>query len=59
MAKVERLSSMVEGLPCTISYNGVTKNYRVKCNNDGKLYIQFNGRIIHEDELPFGEEIDV
>lgn len=55
--RVERVSSMVEGLPCAILYNGQTKNYLVKANSEGRLYIQFNGRILHEDELPFGEEV--
>lgn len=59
MAKIERVSSMVEGLPCTILYNGKTKNYPVKSNLDGKLYVKFNGMVFHEDELPFGEEIEV
>lgn len=59
MAKVERVSSMVEGLPCTILYNGTTKNYPVKSNSEGRLYLKFNGMVLHEDELPFGEEIEV
>jgi hypothetical protein len=50
---------MVEGMPCTILYDGRTKNYNVKCNSSGKKYIQFNGRILHEDELPFGEEVEI
>lgn len=59
MSKVERVSSMVEGMPCTVLYDGRTKNYNVKCNSSGKKYIQFNGRIFHEDELPFGEEVEI
>lgn len=59
MAKVERVSSMIEGMPCVILYDGKTKNYPVKCNSAGKKYIQFNGMILHEDQLPFGEEVTV
>ncbi|MBP5597950.1 MAG: hypothetical protein J6Y02_21460 [Pseudobutyrivibrio sp.] len=59
MAKIERLSSMIEGMPCAIMYNGVAKSYTVKCNAAGQKYIQFNGKIYHEDELPFGEEVEL
>ena len=59
MAKIERVSSMVDGWPCTIIYNGATKNYPVKSNSEGRRYIQFCGKILHEDELPFGEEIEI
>ena len=48
---------MVEGMPCTILYNGQTKNYPVKANSEGRLYLKFNGMVLHEDELPFGEEV--
>ena len=58
-AKIERLSSMIDGLPCTILYNGRVKNYTVKSNQEGKKYISFNGRLYHEDELPLGEEVTV
>lgn len=57
--KVERISSMIEGLPCTILYNGQTKNYPVKANSEGRLYLKFNGMVLHEDELPIGEEVTV
>ena len=59
MAKVERISSMIVGMPCTVMYNGVTKNYLVKENAEGKKFVQFNGHFFHEDELPFGEEIEI
>ena len=59
MSKIERLSSMIEGVQCTIAYNGKVKNYPVKSNSEGRKYIQFNGRVLHEDELPFGEEIEI
>lgn len=58
MAKIERVSSMIEGMPCAIMYNGVAKSCNVKCNAAGQKYIQFNGKIYHEDELPFGEEVE-
>ena len=57
MMKLERISSMIDGLPCTVLYNGKTKYYTVKTNTSGKKYIQFNGITLHEDEFPIGEEI--
>ena len=57
MIKIERISLMIPGLPCTVLYNGKTKYYNVKVNANGKNYIQVNGMILHEDELPLGEEM--
>lgn len=59
MIKIERISSMIDGLPCTVLYNGKTKYYTVKTNASGKKYIQVNGMIFHEDELPLGEETKI
>lgn len=59
MSKIERVSSMITGVPCVIMYNGKIKNCKVKENLEGKKFIQFNGHIYHEDELPFGEEITI
>lgn len=57
--KIERMSLMIEGVPCTVMYNGVIKNYAVRSNSQGKKYIQFNGHTFYEDDLPFGEEVDI
>lgn len=57
MAKIERVSSMIEGIPCAVLFNGVARSYKVKCNADGEKYIQIGNIILHEDELPFGEEV--
>ena len=59
MAKIERLSSMIEGVPCTVIFNGRTKNYKVKSTNDGIKYIQIGSLFLPEAKLPFGEEVEV
>ena len=59
MAKIERISSMIEGIPCTVIYNGRTKNYKVKSTNDGIKYIQIGTLVLSEEKLPFGEEVEV
>lgn len=59
MSKIERVSSMVEGVPCTVIYNGRVKTYPVKSNQEGRKYIAFNGKLLHEDEIPFGEEVEI
>lgn len=57
MAKIERVSSMIEGIVCAVLVNGVVKSYKVKCNSEGRKYIQIGNVVLHEDELPFGEEV--
>lgn len=57
--KIERISTMIEGLPCTVIYNGRTKNYKVKTTNEGLKYIQIGNLFLSEERLPFGEEVEV
>ena len=57
--KIERISTMIEGLPCTVIVNGRTKNYKVSSNNNGNKYIQIGILTLTEDMLPFGEEVEV
>lgn len=57
--KIERVSTMIEGLPCTVIIDGKTKMYKVLSTNDGTLYIQFGTRQLTEDDIPFGERIEV
>lgn len=59
MAKVTRISSMIDGLHCTIEFNGRTKNYRVSSNEKGEKFIRWNGKVLHEKDLPMGEEVEV
>ena len=55
--KIERVSSMIEGVPCTVIIDGRTKNYTVRCTNDGVKYIQIGPLFLTEAKLPFGEEV--
>lgn len=59
MTKVTRLSSMIDGLHCTIQFNGQTKNYKVQSNERDEKFIRWNGKVLHEKDLPMGEEVDV
>ena len=59
MNKIERVSTMIEGLPCTVMFNGKAKNYKVKSTNEGLKYIQIGNLFLSEEKLPFGEEIEV
>lgn len=57
--KIERISTMIEGLPCTVIFNGRTKTYKVKTTNEGLKYIQIGNLFLSEERLPFGEEVEV
>ena len=59
MSKIERVSSMIEGLPCTVIIDGKTKMYKVKSTNEGLKYIQIGNLFLSEEKLPFGEVIEV
>lgn len=59
MSKVTRMGSMIDGMYCPLMYNGRTKQYKVQSNNNGDLYICWNGKKLHEEELPMGEEVEV
>lgn len=58
MAKVERVSSMVEGQPCVIVIDHKIKYCPVHEKNN-KKYIKLNGKRMHEDDLPFGIEVEI
>lgn len=57
--RIERISTMIEGLPCTVIIDGKTKMYKVNSKNDGTLYIQIGTMLLTEDDLPFGERVDI
>ena len=57
--RIERVSTMIDGLPCTVIINGKTKMYKVQSKNDGTLYIQFGTKQLTEDDIPFGEAVNV
>ena len=59
MSKIERVSTMIEGLPCTVIIDGKTKMYKVNSKNDGTKYIQIGTMLLTEDDLPFGERVNV
>lgn len=56
-SKMERLSSMVNGLKCTVMLNGRIRYFVCKEDARGKLYIQPEGKKVTEEECPMGEEI--
>lgn len=58
MARVERVSSMIEGIPCVILINGEPKHFPVHDKNN-KKYVTLFGKRVHEDDLPMGEEITI
>ena len=57
--EIERVSTMIEGLPCTVIVDGKTKMYKVQSMNDGTLYIQFGTKQLKEDDMPFGERVKI
>ena len=58
MAKVERVSSMQEGLPCVIMINGIPRHFPVHEKNN-KKYVTLLGKRMHEKDLPMGEEVNI
>ena len=57
--RIERVSTMIEGLPCTVIIDGKTKMYKVNSMNDGTLYIQIGTKLLKEDDIPFGERVEI
>lgn len=58
MAVIERVSSMVEGQPCVVVIDHRVKYFPVHEKNN-KKYIKLNGKRMHEDDLPFGIEVEI
>jgi len=58
MARIERVSTMVEGLPCCVIIDHHIKYFTVY-EKGNKKYIKLCGKRMHEDDLPFGVEIEV
>lgn len=59
MSKITRLSSMIPGVHCAVEFDGKVRNYVVQTNEKGEKFIRWNGKVLHEKDLPFGEEIEV
>lgn len=59
MAKITRIGTMVAGMYCPLMFSGRTKQYKVLVNSKGDLYINWNGKKLHEEDLPMGEEVEV
>ena len=58
--KIMRIGSMVEGIPCPIIVDNVSKHYVVHSNHSNdKLYVKHKGKKLYEDDIPMGEEIIV
>lgn len=58
MAIVERVSSMVEGLPCCVIIDHRIKYFPVH-EKENKKYINIGGKRMNEDDLPFGIEVKI
>ena len=58
MAIVERVSSMVEGVPCCVIIDHKIRYCSVHEKNN-KKYIKLNGKRMHEEDLPFGIEVKI
>ena len=58
MAIVERVSSMVEGQPCVVMIDHKVKYCPVH-EHGNKRYIKLNGKRMHEEDLPFGIEVEI
>ena len=58
MARVERVSTMVEGLPCCVIIDHHIKYFPVHEKNN-KKYIKLNGKRMKEEDLPFGIEVEI
>lgn len=59
MNKVERIGSMIPGFRCPFMVNGKTKYYNVKEDSKGTYAVVFDGRKVRENEVPFGEEVEL
>ncbi len=58
MARVERVSSMVEGVHCCVIVNHQIKYFPVHEKNN-KKFINLNGKRMKEEDLPFGVEVEI
>lgn len=59
MVKLERLSSMISGLPVTVSLDGKIKTYMCQEDNRGVKYIQPNRKYVREEDCPMGEVVEI
>jgi hypothetical protein len=50
---------MIPGHFCTIDFNGSIKNYEVKEDNKGELYITRKGKKYTELQMPMGKEVEI
>ena len=58
MAKVERVSSMIEGVQCCIIIDHRIKYFPVH-EKGNKKYVNLNGKRMNEEDLPFGIEVEI
>jgi len=58
MARLERLSTMIEGMPCVVLVNGIPKNCPVH-EKENKKYVSLCGKRLTEKDLPFGIEVEI
>ena len=57
MARIMRISSMQENLPCVVMVNDQTKHFPVHRNKNDNKFINIGGKRMTEKDLPMGEEI--
>ena len=56
MARVMRIGSMIEGLPCPVMMDDQVKYYPVH-EKRGTVFINIKGKRYTEKDLPAGEEV--
>ena len=56
MARIIRIGSMIEGLPCPVMVNDQVKYYPVH-EKRGRNFINIKGKPYYEKDLPAGEEV--
>lgn len=58
--KIERMGSMVVGMPCPLNIDGVIKYYKVQQDKTHKYcYVRILRKKIYENSLPMGEVVEI
>ena len=59
MARLERIGTMIPGLPVPVILDGQTKFYKCQEDSKGTRYIQPNKVYVKEEDCPMGEVIEI
>ena len=58
--KIERLGTMVAGMPCPINIDGCIKYYKVQTDKQRvSAYVEIRGKKFTEKTLPMGEIVEL